>query len=76
MRLKKSISKSAALYADKLRWKGYYCRINNLGDGSYYNVTVSGPYFNYRTTDFDTPRKAYNFIFGRNQKIKKGKRRR
>ena len=66
----RKISKSALLYAEKLRKKGYTVRFNNADtDGRYYeNVSVCGAVFRGYGSEFSTPKNAYDYVIWQERK--------
>lgn len=61
MRTKK-FSKTASMYAEKLRKLGYTVRFNWVDDNHYEDVSVCGAKFRGYGGEFSTPRKAYQYI--------------
>lgn len=59
----KTYNKTASLYADKLRSKGYSVRFNWIDDTHYEDVTVRGRVFRGYGREFSTPKQAYDYIF-------------
>lgn len=64
MKRQKKYNKTAQIYAEKLRKKGYSIKFNwtDSFSGFYEDVTIRGAKFNGYGSEFSTPKKAYQYI--------------